>query len=47
MKDLWDWTRNEFVDADKMSSPLQGATIKFLAELLKPKRSALVMLLYL
>ncbi|KAK0513083.1 hypothetical protein JMJ35_004069 [Cladonia borealis] len=38
MKDLWNWTRNEFDDADKMSSPLQGATNKFLAELLKPKR---------
>jgi hypothetical protein len=39
MKDLWDWTDKEFQDSDKMSSELQGATNKFLAQLLKPKRS--------
>lgn len=39
MNELWDWTCTQFEDADKMSSPLQGATMKFLASLLKPKRS--------
>lgn len=39
MNELWDWTCTQFEDADKMSSPLQGATMKFLACLLKPKRS--------
>ncbi|KAK7737322.1 hypothetical protein SLS53_006625 [Cytospora paraplurivora] len=46
MKQLWDWTYEKFDNmnagkntADKMSSPLQGATNKFLAELLKPKRN--------
>ncbi|KAL9611871.1 MAG: hypothetical protein Q9167_003525 [Letrouitia subvulpina] len=38
MKELWDWTCNQFEDADKMSSPLQGATMKFLAELQQAKR---------
>ncbi|KAH8163412.1 hypothetical protein CIB48_g4822 [Xylaria polymorpha] len=38
MKEVWEWTSKEFWDADKMSSPLQGATNKFLAELLQPKR---------
>ncbi|KAI1097410.1 O-methyltransferase [Jackrogersella minutella] len=38
MKSLWDWTVGEFEDADKMSSPLQGATMKFLAELLQARR---------
>lgn len=37
-KELWQWTVSEFDDADKMSSPLQGALNKFLAELLKPKK---------
>lgn len=39
MKELWDWTCAEFEDADKMSSPLQGATMKFIATFVKPKRS--------
>lgn len=46
MKELWDWTYEMFDNmnagkntADKMSSPLQGATNKFLAEFLHPKRS--------
>ena len=39
MKELWDWTCNQFEDADKMSSPLQGATMKFLAEHQQAKRS--------
>lgn len=38
MKDVWNWTCNQFEDADKMSSPLQGATIKFLAEHQQAKR---------
>lgn len=38
MNELWDWTCGQFEDADKMSSPLQGATMMFLATLLKPKR---------
>ncbi|KAI2635718.1 O-methyltransferase [Hypomontagnella submonticulosa] len=38
MKELWDWTVGEFEDADKMSSPLQGATMKFFAELIGAKR---------
>ncbi|KAI1081039.1 O-methyltransferase [Whalleya microplaca] len=38
MKDLWDWTVSKFEDADKMSSPLQGSTMKFLAGLIQPKR---------
>ncbi|KAI3319857.1 O-methyltransferase [Xylariaceae sp. AK1471] len=38
MNELWDWTVEQFEDADKMSSPLQGSTMKFLAGLLKPKR---------
>ena len=40
MKELWARTCREFDDADKMSSPLQGSTFKFLAQLLQPKRSA-------
>jgi hypothetical protein len=43
MNELWDWTVGEFEDADKMSSPLQGSTMKFLAGLLKPKRSKLAL----
>jgi hypothetical protein len=39
MKQLWDWTVTEFEDSDKMSSPLQGATMQFFAELLSAKRS--------
>ena len=39
MSEVWDWTKSQFEDADKMSSLLQGATNKFLAEILKPKRS--------
>ena len=39
MKELWARTCDEFEDADKMSSPLQGSTFKFLAQLLQPKRS--------
>ncbi|KAL5341648.1 O-methyltransferase [Aspergillus crustosus] len=39
MQELWQWTTEQFEDADKMSSPLQGATMKFLAEHLKAKRS--------
>ncbi|PLB54579.1 O-methyltransferase, partial [Aspergillus steynii IBT 23096] len=38
MNELWKWTENEFEDADKMSSPLQGATMKFLAEHQQAKR---------
>ncbi|KAL5391861.1 hypothetical protein DPSP01_001150 [Paraphaeosphaeria sporulosa] len=38
MKELWDWTVGEFEDSDKMSSPLQGATMQFLAQLLGAKR---------
>lgn len=41
MKEVWDWTCDNFDDADKMSSPLQGATMKFLAEWQQPKRSML------
>lgn len=39
MTELWNWTEGEFEDADKMSSPLQGATMKFLAEHQQAKRS--------
>lgn len=39
MKEVWDWTCNQFEDADQMSSPLQGATMKFLAEHQQAKRS--------
>ncbi|KAH6614363.1 O-methyltransferase [Chaetomium sp. MPI-SDFR-AT-0129] len=38
LKELWDRTVSEFDDSDKMSSPLQSATFKFLAELLRPRR---------
>lgn len=38
MKELWEWTCDQFEDADKMSSPLQGATMKFLAEHQQAKR---------
>ncbi|MCJ1344982.1 hypothetical protein MMC31_003187 [Peltigera leucophlebia] len=38
MKEVWDWTCDQFEDADKMSSPLQGATMKFLAEHHQAKR---------
>ncbi|KAI6355765.1 hypothetical protein MCOR25_008098 [Pyricularia grisea] len=38
MKELWDWTVQNFTSADKMSSPLQGATFKFLADWIQPKR---------
>ncbi|KAL3480022.1 S-adenosyl-L-methionine-dependent methyltransferase [Aspergillus californicus] len=38
MKELWQWTTEHFKDADKMSSPLQGATMKFLAEHQQAKR---------
>jgi len=38
LKELWDWTVSEFDDSDKMSSPLQSSTFKFLAELLQPRR---------
>jgi len=38
MNEVWDWTVKEFADADKMSSPLQGATMKFLAEHQRAKR---------
>lgn len=39
MKEVWDWTCGEFEDSDKMSSPLQGAFMKFMAELVSPKHS--------
>lgn len=39
MKEVWQWTTEQFEDADKMSSPLQGATMKFLAEHQQAKRS--------
>ena len=45
MKELWDWTCSQFDDADKMSSPLQGSTMKFLAEHQQAKRSIIMMLL--
>jgi predicted O-methyltransferase YrrM len=38
MKQLWDWTCTQFGDSDKMSSPLQGVVMKFLAEQLRAKR---------
>ncbi|KAH6663647.1 O-methyltransferase, partial [Halenospora varia] len=38
MKELWQWTCENFEDAHKMSSPLQGATMKFLAENQRAKR---------
>ncbi|MCJ1379247.1 hypothetical protein MMC17_002347 [Xylographa soralifera] len=38
MKEVWNWTCGQFDDADKMSSPLQGATMKFLAEHHQPDR---------
>lgn len=38
MKELWDWTVQNFASADKMSSPLQGATFKFIADWVQPKR---------
>jgi hypothetical protein len=38
MKQLWDWTCTQFGDSDKMSSPLQGVFMKFLAEQLRAKR---------
>ncbi|MCJ1373880.1 hypothetical protein MMC20_005110 [Loxospora ochrophaea] len=38
MKEVWDWTVKKFENADKMSSPLQGSTMKFTAEFLAPKR---------
>ncbi|KAK3933591.1 S-adenosyl-L-methionine-dependent methyltransferase [Diplogelasinospora grovesii] len=38
IKELWEWTRHELYDADKMSSPLQGATNKFLTQILQPRR---------
>lgn len=47
MKEVWEWTSKEFWDADKMSSPLQGATNKFLAELLQPKRSTTAFSLFM
>jgi len=47
MKELWDWTCSQFDDADKMSSPLQGAFMKFLAHLLSVKRGTYGGLYYL
>lgn len=38
MKEVWDWTCGQFEDADKMSSPLQGTTMKFLASWIGAKR---------
>ncbi|XP_044715061.1 o-methyltransferase domain-containing protein [Hirsutella rhossiliensis] len=38
MDELWDWTCQNFADADKMSSPLQGATMTFLAEFVRARR---------
>ncbi|OAA54532.1 O-methyltransferase [Niveomyces insectorum RCEF 264] len=38
LKEVWDWTVSEFEDSDKMSSPLQSATFKFLAEFIQPRR---------
>ncbi|KAL8925530.1 MAG: hypothetical protein Q9208_003421 [Pyrenodesmia sp. 3 TL-2023] len=38
MQEVWDWTCASFDNADKMSSPLQGATMKFLAAWQQPKR---------
>lgn len=38
MKEVWGWTCGEFEDADKMSSPLQGTTMKFLASWMGAKR---------
>lgn len=45
MQEAWEWTRDNFDDADKMSSLLQGATNKFLAQILQPKRSRCFFLL--
>lgn len=39
--EVWDWTCHSLKDADKMSSPLQGATMKFRAEWQQPKRGRL------
>ena len=39
MDELWDWTCKNFGDADKMSSPLQGSTMTFLAEFVGARRS--------
>ncbi|KAI3318572.1 O-methyltransferase [Xylariaceae sp. AK1471] len=36
--ELWDWTCNRFEDADKMSSPLQNSTMKFIAEFIGARR---------
>ncbi|KAI9716370.1 MAG: hypothetical protein M1812_005437 [Candelaria pacifica] len=38
MQDVWQWTTKTFKDADKMSSPLQGAWMIFLAEDRRAKR---------
>ncbi|KAL8982147.1 MAG: hypothetical protein Q9205_003257 [Flavoplaca limonia] len=38
MQDVWQWTVKSFKDADKMSSPLQGAWMIFLAEDRQAKR---------
>lgn len=38
MKEHWDWTLKNFVDADKMSSSLQGQWMIFMAQWIAPKR---------
>ena len=39
MAQVYDWTEKELQEADKMSSPLQGMTNKFFAEMVQAKRS--------
>lgn len=46
MKELWDWTVQNFASADKMSSPLQGATFKFIADWVQPKRGVTCFLFF-
>jgi len=38
LKHHWDWTLKNFVDADKMSSTLQGQWMIFMAQWISPKR---------
>ncbi|OJD18668.1 hypothetical protein AJ78_01364 [Emergomyces pasteurianus Ep9510] len=38
MNEVWDYTAKSFKDADKMSSPIQGSWMIFLAQDRKPKR---------
>ncbi|PGH33548.1 hypothetical protein GX50_03620 [[Emmonsia] crescens] len=38
MREVWDYTAKSFKDADKMSSPIQGSWMIFLAQDRKPRR---------